>query len=329
MSALGLRRLPVLHRLAARLPDGRPVSAGIDFYSRLVDALLERGIAPVATLYHWDLPQELEDAAAGRCATRRCGSPSTPSGSAPRSATGCTRGPRSTSRGARPSSATPPACTRRAAPSPAAALAAAHHLNLAHGLAARCCRGRQLGRHAQPAPRARRRRGRPRKVDAVANRIFLGPMLDGAYPADLLEDTAAITDWSFVHDGDEATIARAARRARRELLHAHARTDLGRRRAPRDRGRARRRRRLPWVGCDDVEFVRQPGPYTEMGWSIDADRAHRAAAAAAPTTTPALPLMITENGAAFDDRVDSDGRVTRPAADRLPARPHRGRRGGR
>ena len=35
---------------------------GIDFYSRLVDALLERGIKPVATLYHWDLPQELEDA---------------------------------------------------------------------------------------------------------------------------------------------------------------------------------------------------------------------------------------------------------------------------
>src|SRR4051812_48093050 len=36
--------------------------AGTDFYSRLVDGLLERGIAPVATLYHWDLPQALEDA---------------------------------------------------------------------------------------------------------------------------------------------------------------------------------------------------------------------------------------------------------------------------
>ena len=35
---------------------------GVDFYSRLVDGLLERGIRPVATLYHWDLPQAFEDA---------------------------------------------------------------------------------------------------------------------------------------------------------------------------------------------------------------------------------------------------------------------------
>ena len=45
------------------LPTGRgPVNqAGIDFYLRLVDGLLARGIQPVATLYHWDLPQALED----------------------------------------------------------------------------------------------------------------------------------------------------------------------------------------------------------------------------------------------------------------------------
>jgi beta-glucosidase len=62
------------------------------------------------------------------------------------------------------------------------------------------------------------------------------------------------------------------------------------------------------VGCEDVEFVRQPGPYTEMGWSIDATgltdlllRLHH--------DHPGLPLVITENGAAFDDRVDPDGRV--------------------
>ena len=36
--------------------------AGLDFYSRLVDGLLEGGVKPVVTLYHWDLPQELEDA---------------------------------------------------------------------------------------------------------------------------------------------------------------------------------------------------------------------------------------------------------------------------
>src|SRR6476469_10010413 len=46
------------------IPTGRGQvnQAGIDFYSRLVDGLLEAGIAPFATLYHWDLPQTLQDA---------------------------------------------------------------------------------------------------------------------------------------------------------------------------------------------------------------------------------------------------------------------------
>ncbi len=45
------------------LPEGRGKvnQAGIDFYSRLVDGLLEAGIKPFATLYHWDLPQALQD----------------------------------------------------------------------------------------------------------------------------------------------------------------------------------------------------------------------------------------------------------------------------
>ena len=42
--------------------SGAVNKAGLDFYDRLVDALLEAGVAPMATLFHWDLPQPLEDA---------------------------------------------------------------------------------------------------------------------------------------------------------------------------------------------------------------------------------------------------------------------------
>ena len=64
----------------------------------------------------------------------------------------------------------------------------------------------------------------------------------------------------------------------------------------------------PWVGCADLELPPTPPPHTEMGWTVDPTgleelliRLH--------ADHPGLPLMITENGAAFPTTVDADGRV--------------------
>jgi beta-glucosidase len=62
MADLGLQTYRFSTSWARVRPDGGPVNAkGIDFYSRLVDELLEKNILPWLTLYHWDLPQALED----------------------------------------------------------------------------------------------------------------------------------------------------------------------------------------------------------------------------------------------------------------------------
>ena len=62
MADLGHPRVPVLGLLAAgHAAGGRTATLGLDFYDQLVDGLLERDITPLLTLYHWDLPQYLQD----------------------------------------------------------------------------------------------------------------------------------------------------------------------------------------------------------------------------------------------------------------------------
>ncbi|MEU5991052.1 GH1 family beta-glucosidase [Spirillospora sp. NPDC047418] len=311
MAALGIGAYRFSISWSRVLPGGTPNQKGLDFYSRLVDELLDHGIAPVATLYHWDLPQDLEDAGGwperdtarrfadyaeriGRVLGDRVHTWTTLNEPWCSAFLGYAAGVHAPGR-----------------TEPAAALAAAHHLNLAHGLAVRALRGvtPPSARHSVTLNLHHLRGDAEavRQVDAVSNRVFLDPMLGRGYPADLLEDTASITDWGFVRDGDEAIIA-----APLDVLGVNYYSPTLVRvwdgTSPRQHADGHRQGAAsPFVGCDRVEFAEQPGPYTAMGWPIDANgmeelllRLHR--------EYPGTPLMVTENGAAFDDPVE-DGRV--------------------
>lgn len=289
---------------------------GLDFYNRLVDGLRARDIAPVATLYHWDLPQELEDAGGwpNRDTALRFGEYARRMGEelGDRVHTWITLNePWCSAYLGYASGVHAPARTDAAA-----ALAAVHHLNLGHGLAARALRevidpaakiSVTLNLH-HVRGESEKDAEAVRRTDALANRAFLGPMLDGAYPRDLIDDTASVTDWSFVKDGDEATAA-----APLDLLGVNYYNPVLVRlwdgTSERDQADGHANGAAsPWIACDDIDFVRQPGPYTEMGWNIDETgltelllRLHR--------DYPDLPLMITENGAAFPDVVSDDGHI--------------------
>ena len=153
-----------------------------------------------------------------------------------------------------------------------------------------------------------------RHVDGLSNRIFLDPMLRGRYPADLLDDLRHITDWSFIRDDDTrlintpldvlginyyspARVAAATPELRRTDSAGRWVNDPDGTEGP-----------SAYPGTDLAVSVPQDGPYTAMHWRIEPAsltellvRVHR--------DYPDVPLMITENGAAFDDVVADDGAV--------------------
>ncbi|NJP67483.1 GH1 family beta-glucosidase [Streptomyces spiramenti] len=303
-------------------PTGRgpALQSGLDFYRRLTDGLLERGITPVVTLYHWDLPQELEDA--GGWPERETAERFAEYATIMAEALGdrvsmwtTLNEPWCSSFLGYGSGVHAPGRTE-----PLAVLRAAHHLNLAHGLATQALRAtlpagakvsitlnpaavRPLTGSAEDADAARR-------IDALQNRIFTGPLLHGGYPEDLKADTAAITDWSFVLPGDEEIINQPLDSLGINYYNPAIVSHAPAGGSAEDDGHGDSTH-SPWVGSDHVAFHQATEERTEMNWSIDPTgltelllRFHREA--------PGLPLYVTENGAAFADTVDEDGQVRDP-----------------
>lgn len=176
---------------------GKANRAGIDFYRRVAEGLLERGIAPWATLYHWDLPQTLEDNGGWleRDTALRFAEYSAVVAdelgdvishwitlNEPWCSTflGYAAGYHAPGRSLGTESSH-----------------AAHHLLLGHGLAVQTIReiqpeaevGIALNLYSvQPASDSQADVDAARRIDGLCNRFFLEPVLAGNYPADVLAD---------------------------------------------------------------------------------------------------------------------------------------------
>ncbi|MET7896595.1 GH1 family beta-glucosidase [Streptomyces mirabilis] len=294
--------------------EGEVNPEGLAFYSRLVDGLLARGIKPIVTLNHWDLPQALEDRYGGwrgRETSFAFEKYAEIVGAAlgDRVAIWSTHNePWNNSFAGYGSGVFAPGVK-----SHADALKAAHHLNLSHGLAVAALRRAVTNPEAQLSvvlnifrieAETPEDAEAARRFDAVANRVFTGPMLRGEYPADLIDDTRAFTDWSFVLPGDVEICHQPIDLLGvnyYEVMHVRLKRDFD----PSTESAGG----TPFPGSERIEFVRRGElGRTAMDWGIE-PRGLEDHLVALSKEFPGLPIMVMENGAAFEDVViEADGR---------------------
>jgi beta-glucosidase len=304
IASLGLRSYRFSISWPRIQPSGRgPANRkGLDFYRRLLEGLHERGIAPLVTLYHWDLPQALEDKGgwASRDTVERFedyaglvlddlgdlvdtwtthNEPWVTSFlgyAVGTKAPGDTDWPR--------------------------ALRASHHVLLSHGRVVQVFRERRAGRIGITLNLTVAQAGRDRDNDRAAaqrldghfNRWFLDPLFRGGYPADMLElYEGRFGPFDAVQDGDLETIAQpldflGVNFYRPNMVLAQ------------DDGSV--------LGIRDVPL---DGDTTSMGWPVVPEALTELLVGLKRDYTD-LPLLITENGAAFEDRVNGADVVEDP-----------------
>jgi beta-glucosidase len=274
--------------------------AGLDHYEGMVDRLLDRGIRPMPTLFHWDLPLALEEAGGwpsrdtalrfvdyAQLVVERLGD---------RVTTWAT--------------INEPWCTaflgyaagvfapgRR---EPAAAMTAAHHLLLGHALAAHALRGAggEVGIVLNLTSVRTGPGGDDRAtdlVDALQNRLWLDPLATGSYPDVLHVDG--------VLDGDLAQIEGSADWVG---INYYTPFRIG---PPAGDVAAVGQDLDAFPGAPPFSFAPRP-PLTAMGWEVDSSGLEEVLRNAA-RQLPGIPLRVTENGASFpDQQLAADGSVT-------------------
>jgi beta-glucosidase len=290
-------------------PDGRgaPNAKGLDYYNRLIDALLEKGIAPMVTLYHWDLPQALQEK--GGWATRDIAEIFADFAAIAGEAFG--------DRVHRWITLNEPWVVAhvgyrdgRHAPGvrdPAQAVAANHHLLLAHGRAVAALRAAspspaQAGitlNLAVVRPTSPGAADLAAELDARQNGVYLGPLLRGAYPERLTSDFSPARVPGLVHDGDFDVIREPV-----DFLgvNFYAPQYVG----IRPDGEPRHGERL--IGPNQVTVQPEGMPVTAMDWLVDSSAIYELMTRLRDETG-GLPLYITENGSAWHDYVTQDGTV--------------------
>jgi beta-glucosidase len=324
MAALGLNAYRFSVSWPRVQPGGRGAvnQKGLDYYRALVDDLAEHGIASAVTLYHWDLPQELQDE--GGWAARGTAARFADYAALVAEALGDRVGHWITlnepqvvaSHGYR---------TGEHAPGlrdPEAAAAATHHLLLAHGLAARALRDtlpagaqvgitldlhpiRVLGQADSPGtPQTRAALERARLIsDANSNGLFLEPVLAGRYPAQASADL--LPPAALIADGDMETISVPI-----DFLGVNYYSAAYLRAG--DPGDLRKNESLTRCGVPGVvEYSPDWLERTAMGWLVDPDGLYDLLVRLS-ADAPGLPLFITENGCAAEDYVNPEGVVNDP-----------------
>ena len=214
MKSLGLTSYRFSISWSRVLPQGRGAvnAKGLDYYKRLVDGLGERGIAAVATLFHWDLPQALQDR--GGWENRDCAgwfadyAETMFAGLGDRVHTWLTLNePKTVVQVGYLFGAHAPGFR-----DPAKAYVAAHHLLLAHGRAVQAFRAAGRGRigaalnlaPAYPDDEADAgSKAAAELADGYENRLYLDPVLKGEYPKDVLDDIGPTAPMrAAIRDGD-------------------------------------------------------------------------------------------------------------------------------